>query len=154
MKLIFLVARECLKLQAWRMVYSDEDLRLTSNFIYCAFNVLYILLIIMFKLQVCVFILFSFFLSFFPHNWGTFLLAFLKLSKRYYIYIYIYSPIFFVCVIIPMNFYSIPIKLLGIIPPCGYISFKYSQWIANLCRSCTIWNFGKYCCLSFGLNSI
>ncbi|XP_065634770.1 uncharacterized protein LOC112024652 [Quercus suber] len=51
MKLIFLVARECFKLQAWRMVYSDEDLRLTSNFIYCAFNVLYILLIIVFKLQ-------------------------------------------------------------------------------------------------------
>ncbi|KAK4595281.1 hypothetical protein RGQ29_013641 [Quercus rubra] len=51
MKFILLVARECLKLQAWRMVYSDEDLRLTSNFIYYAFNVLYILLIIMFKLQ-------------------------------------------------------------------------------------------------------
>ena len=24
-----------------------------------------------------------------------------------------------------MNFYIIPIKLLDIIPPCGYISFKY-----------------------------
>ncbi|KAK7848312.1 putative disease resistance protein rga3, partial [Quercus suber] len=37
---------------------SDEDLRLTSNFICCALNVLYILLIIRFKLQVCVFIFF------------------------------------------------------------------------------------------------
>ena len=40
-----------------------------------------------------------------------------------FIYIYIYIYKFFVCVIIIMNFYIIPIKLLAIIPPCGYLSF-------------------------------
>ena len=38
------------------------------------------------------------------------------------LYIYIYK--LFVCVINIMNFYIIPIKLLDIIPPCGYLSFN------------------------------